>query len=129
MLEKDEGVFPFLSAHSLHPFNQIVFIVSGAPQTQVTPLGGADNFREWFLVRVRYYQRAVLRAQQGKDFCIEPAFMTKLERRPRLRRQPIKESSEPLRIFLHVRRKLKEHDDETLCQQCGALQQILRFSA
>jgi len=51
-LKKDEGVFPFLGRHSFHPFNQIILVVSSAPQTQVTPLCRTDDFSERLFIRV-----------------------------------------------------------------------------
>src|SRR5229473_5763516 len=63
MLEKDEGVFPFLILHPLHPFNQIVFIVSRPAQAQVSPTRSADDFRKRLFVSVRYDQRAIASTQ------------------------------------------------------------------
>src|SRR5258708_7898627 len=81
MLEKDEGVFPLLVLYALHPFNEIVFIVSGAPQAQISPARRADDFSEWFLVSIGNHQRAIVRPQQIKSFIVEPALVAKFELR------------------------------------------------
>src|SRR6266436_81961 len=79
VFEKDEGVLPFLGLHSLHPFNQIIFVVSCAPQPQVSPVRGADDFSQRLFIRVGNHQRAVLRAQQSEDFIVKPRFVTEFK--------------------------------------------------
>src|SRR5438034_11080174 len=72
MLEKDEGVFPFLILHAFHPLTEIVFVVGRATQAQVSPLRRADDFGERFLVGIGNYQRAISCMQQIKGFIVEP---------------------------------------------------------
>src|SRR5712692_5257307 len=127
MLEKDEGVFPFLILHALHPFSQIVFVVRVATQAQVSPTRGADDFGEWFLVGIGNYQRAIAFTQQSESFIVEPALVAKLERRAQIRLQQIEKSFQPLDVSLKVWRKLKQNHAEALLKQRRGFQKVLGF--
>src|SRR6185437_4455188 len=79
MLEKDEGVFPFLILHPLHPVFEVLIGISSAAQPQITPISRRRDGRQRLFVRIGNHQRTVLDLQQLKHLVIEPGLVTKLE--------------------------------------------------
>src|SRR5438876_9051042 len=107
MFEEDEGVFPFLILHTLHPFNQIARFVISFPQTQVSPISRADDFGQRLLVSVRNDERAILCPQRVERPIVKPTLMAELERGALVAGEQIQEVLQSLSIFLRIWWKLK----------------------
>ena len=80
VFEENIGLIPSLRANPLLPVQQVGATIFSTPQSQITPIRRADQLTNFALIGIGHTDRAVARAQRGKDLLVHPGWMPELKR-------------------------------------------------